>query len=123
MRPPLFERIGGESAIMAAVDRFYEKVRADELTRPFFVELDMEAQTRKQVAFMAWAFGRPEPYTGRDLRSAHARLVQERGLDNVHFDRVLLHLQDTLYELGVDERLVGEVLGILEGTRGQVLNR
>ena len=66
--PSLFERIGGEAAIMAAVDRFYEKVTADELTRPFFIGLDLAAQTRKQVSFMAWAFGGPAEYEPRGER-------------------------------------------------------
>ena len=43
------ERVGGQQAIMAAVDRFYEKVLADELTRPFFAALDMDAQIKKQI--------------------------------------------------------------------------
>ena len=65
---------------MAAVPIFYSRVLADDLTRPFFEKLDMETQTKKQVAFMTWAFGGPEDYKGRDLRSAHASLVQ-RGLN------------------------------------------
>ena len=49
----LYDRLGGEAAIMAAVDRFYQKVLADELTRPFFAGLDMDAQIRKQISFMS----------------------------------------------------------------------
>ena len=59
MSTPLYERIGGQAAVMAAVDLFYEKVMEDELTRPFFAGLDMSKQTTKQVAFMTWAFGGP----------------------------------------------------------------
>ena len=46
--------------MMAAVDLFYQKVTDDELTRPFFKDLDMKAQATKQVAFMTWAFGGAE---------------------------------------------------------------
>ena len=42
----LYERIGGEPAIMAAVDLFYAKVMNDTLTRPFFDGLDMNAQVQ-----------------------------------------------------------------------------
>ena len=76
MSQSLYERIGGEAAVMAAVDLFYKKVLEDELTRPFFAGLDMAAQSRKQVAFMMWAFGGPEPYKGRPLREAHKKLVE-----------------------------------------------
>lgn len=119
----LFERLGGEAAIMAAVDVFYDKVLADELTRPFFDGLEMDAQSRKQVSFMAWAFGGPKEYRGRDLRAAHARLVEEKGLSDVHFDAVAKHLEATLRELGVAEELVQEALTVIAGTRDQVLNR
>lgn len=118
----LFERIGGEPAIMAAVDRFYHKVLADELTRPFFAELDMRAQTKKQVAFMAWAFGGPAEYRGRDLRSAHETLIA-KGLGDVHFDAVAGHLAATLRELGVNEELVAESLALVARLRSEVLNR
>ncbi len=39
----LYERLGGESAIEAAVVTFYESVMADEQLAPFFVHLDLRA--------------------------------------------------------------------------------
>src|SRR6185503_3889084 len=91
----LYERLGGEAAIMAAVDVFYKKVLADDVTSPFFAGLDIETQIKKQIAFMAWAFGGPQEFKGRDLRSAHAGLV-ERGLGEQHFAAVVRHLESTL---------------------------
>src|SRR2546430_2168024 len=99
--PSLYVRLGGEAAIMVAVDLFYDKVLADDLTRPFFDGVDMAAQSRKMLAFMAWAFGGPEEFRGRGLRVAHAKLVQERGLHQRHFNAVAGHLQATLEEMGV----------------------
>jgi hemoglobin len=119
----LYDRLGGEAAIMAAVDRFYAKVMADELTRPFFAGLDMDAQIRKQIAFMSWAFGGPERYSARSLRAAHAKLVHDRGLGDAHFDAVAKHLQATLEELGIAPALVQEALSIVAGTRKEVLGR
>jgi hemoglobin len=119
----LYERIGGEAAILAAVDLFYAKVLADEITRPFFEGLDMAAQAKKQVAFMTWAFGGPEEYRGRDLKTAHEKLVQTQGLSDRHFDRVAFHLQSTLEELGVAPELTREALGIIASVRGEVLGR
>lgn len=118
----LYERIGGETALMAAIDLFYEKVMADELTRPFFVGLNMTAQVKKQLAFMTWAFGGPVEWKGRDLRTAHGPLL-ERGLGDQHFDAIAQHLQATLRELDVAEDLVSEVLNIVAGTRTEVLGR
>ena len=123
MQRSLYERIGGEAAIMAGVTLFYKKVLADPLTAPFFRSLDMPAQTMKQMAFMAWAFGGPEEYKGRSLREAHAGLVSERGLTDEHFDRIAKLLRETLNELELPKPLVDEALETIAGTREEVLGR
>lgn len=119
----LYEKIGGEAAVMAAVDLFYKKVLDDKVTKPFFEGLDMNKQIEKQVAFMTVAFGGPDEYKGRDLRSAHAGLVKNKGLSDEHFDAVAKHLDATLIELGVAQDLVDEAMGIVAGTRDEVLGR
>ena len=120
--PTLFERLGGEAAIEAAVVDFYERIMADPTLAPFFQHLDMGAQIKKQIAFMTMAFGGPSKYSGRDLRTAHAPLVK-KGLTDAHFDAVAGHLGDTLKELGIDERTTSEVLAVVGFTRQDVLNR
>ena len=123
MSKSLYERLGGEPAVLAAVARFYERIIADELTRPFFEGLDVHAQVKKQVAFMSIAFGGPHEYHGRDLTEAHVKLVKEKGLSDAHFDRVATHLEATLEELGVPEELVEEAMEIVGATREKVLGR
>ncbi len=123
MGTSLYDRLGGEAAVMAAVDIFYAKVLADELTRPFFEGLEMSAQTKKQVAFMTRAFGGPAAYQGRDLRTAHADLVKKKGLGDVHFDAIARHLDATLTELGVARDAIDEALAVVGSTRAEVLGR
>jgi len=118
--PTLYERLGGEAAVEAAVVRFYDKIMADASLAGFFEHLDMGAQINKQIAFMTMAFGGPNKYSGRDLRTAHAKLVQ-RGLGNAHFDAVAQHLSDTLDELGVASEVRDDVLALVGGTRKDVL--
>ena len=122
MEGSLYQRVGGEAAIMAAATLLYEKVLADPELAPFFGKLDMDQQVRKQVAFLSWAFGGPERYSFRSLGPAHARL-RDSGLSDRHFDRVAEHLAVTLRSLGVEEMLVEEALRIVEGTRAEVLGR
>lgn len=117
----LYSRLGGETAIMAAVEIFYRRVLADPATSRFFNGIDLAAQSRKMIGFMAVAFGGPKEHQGRDLRTAHARLVREQGLNHEHFDKVALHLKETLEELGVAKPLVDEALGIVATTRDAVL--
>jgi hemoglobin len=107
---------------MAAASSFYEKVLGDPDLAPFFVSLDMDQQVAKQVAFLSWAFGGPERYAFRPLGAAHARL-RAQGLTDVHFDRVVGHLADTLRELSIPDDLIEEALRIVEGTRAEVLGR
>ena len=123
MTKTLYERIGGEPAIMAAVNLFYEKLMKDEVTRPFFATLDMNAQVKKQIAFMSRALGGPVEYHGRGLRAAHAKLVAEQGLGDDHFDAVAGHLKATLEELGVEKTLVSEAITAVAGMRDEVLGR
>jgi hemoglobin len=122
VRESLYERLGGEAAIMAAATRFYERVLADPTVNHFFEGVNMEVQTRKLVGFMAWAFGGPDALKGRDLRAAHAALVK-RGLGDVHFDAIAKHLSGTLADLGVADDLAREALTIVAGTREEVLGR
>jgi hemoglobin len=118
----LFQRIGGEAAVEAAVDIFYRKVLADARIRTFFNAVDMDAQRAKQKAFLSMAFGGPKKYTGKDMREAHKKLVA-KGLNDSHFDAVAGHLQATLDELKVPKALAAEVMAIAGGARKDVLNR
>lgn len=116
----LYERLGGKAAIDASVDLFYSKVLSDELLRPFFDDVDMTRQKGKQRTFLAYAFGGPVKYEGKDLRAGHAHLV-ERGLGEQHFAAVAGHLAATLNELGVEASLVDEVMTIAASTHDDVL--
>ncbi|OQK18632.1 globin [Methyloprofundus sedimenti] len=118
----LYEQIGGEAAVNAAVDIFYRKVLSDERINTFFDDVDMEEQAAKQKAFLTMAFGGPHNYTGLDMRKGHAHLV-ERGLNDSHVDAVIEDLGDTLRELNVKEELIAQVAAIAESTRNDVLSR
>lgn len=122
MSESLYERMGGRDAIEAAVDIFYGKVLADDSISRFFAGVDMNQQRGKQKIFLAYAFGAPVKYEGKDMRQAHKHLV-ESGLNDSHFDAVVGHLQDTLVELKVPKELIAEVMVIAGSTRNDVLNR
>ncbi len=118
----LFEQLGGEAAVDAAVDVFYKKVLEDHRIYRFFDNVDMEKQAAKQKAFLTMAFGGPSDYSGKDLRAGHAKLVK-MGLDDSHFNAVLENLEATLIELGVEKELVEQVNALAETTRHDVLGK
>lgn len=118
----LFEALGGEAAIDAAVDRFYRHVLRDERINYWFDGIDMEKQAAKQKGFLTMAFGGPHHYTGDDMRHGHAHLVA-KGLNDTHFDAVLENLSKTLTEMGVAQDLIDRVIATAESTRTDVLGR
>jgi len=122
MSDSLFESIGGEAAVNAAVDLFYRKVLMDDTISHFFESTDMDAQRNKQKSFLTFAFGGPNNYSGKSLRDAHTPLVNN-GLNEAHFMAVAGHLQSTLDELGVPKELSTQVMAIAAGTIDDVLNR
>jgi hemoglobin len=119
----LFERLGGKNSVDMAVDMFYQKVLADHRISHLFAGVNMEQQRAKQKAFMTYAFGGAPNYSGLSMRKAHAWLVQEKGLNDVHFDAVAENLQETLRELNVPEETIMEVISIVASTRNDVLGK
>lgn len=118
----LYEELGGAPAVTAAVDVFYRYVLHDVRIRHFFDTVDMERQRNKQRAFLTYAFGGPNQYTGQDLREAHAHLVAQ-GLDDSHFDAVAEALAKALAEMEVPEELIQQALAVAASTREDVLGR
>ncbi len=122
MSNSLFERIGGNDAVSAAVDIFYTKVISDDHINSFFEGVDMQKQMRKMKSFLSYAFGADTPFHGKSMRVAHERLVKN-GLNDSHFDAVKNHIDTTLKELSVAQPLIDEVLAITESTRNDILNK
>lgn len=115
----LYGKIGGKAAVDAAVDLFYKKIVADAEVNHFFEDINMKRQISKQTAFIAAALGGPKPWTGKDLRKAHASL----DLTEKDFGIIAGHLKSTLEELKVDEALITQVMTIVGSTKDAVLNK
>lgn len=118
----LFDQLGGHDAVEAAVDNFYRKVLIDDRVSSFFDGVDMDRQRAKQKAFLTMAFGGPNNYSGRDMRTSHAPLVA-KGLNASHVDVIIELLGATLREMGVAEPLIQQVAAIAESARNDVLSR
>lgn len=114
----LYERIGGEPAISAAVDRFYERVLSDPDLKNFFNSVSMPRLKAHQHAFLSQALGGPRQYSGASMRDAHARLPIEQR----HFDGVAIHLVETLRELGVSEEIIAAIAAALTPLSAQIVN-
>ncbi len=123
MNNTLFERIGGENAVRAAVVKMYDKILSDESLAPFFENINVNKLRLSQIEFITCAFGGNSRYNGASLRAAHKNAVQSGGLTDIHFNLVAMHLKSAMQELGVADDLIAEALAIVETTRADVLNQ
>jgi hemoglobin len=120
--PTIFEAIGGDAALAAVVDDFYDRVLADPALAPFFAGTNMTRLKGRQAEFFAAALGGPVPYSGASIRDAH----RGRGITQQHFDLVAGHLVTALAAAGVPDATVAEIAGavaplareIVSGTPG-----
>ena len=122
MSKTLFERIGGDNAVKTTVIKMYDKILDDAELAPFFENIEVDQLRLSQSAFVTYAFGGPNHYTGKGLRHAHAGAVSH-GLKDKHFDRVAMHLKSAMQELNVPEGLIEEALAIVGSTRKDVLGQ
>lgn len=113
-----YEKLGGQNAVAAVVDRFYEKVLADERINHFFEHTDMEKQRKHQTAFISQALGGPS-FTGRSMEKAHEGM----NLQEVHWDAVLEHLASSLKESGVEDADIHSIAASLLPLKPHILNQ
>jgi hemoglobin len=114
----IYEAIGGEAALEAAVQRFYERVTADPSLTSFFQGTDLRRLRSHQIAFLGQALGGPTRYEGQGMQRAHQHLRIEQR----HFDLVVLHLTGTLRELAVSEEVIDTIVGRLAPLASQIVN-
>jgi hemoglobin len=118
----LYDDIGGARVVRAALDAFYPRVLADATLSAFFLGVDIERLKKTQEAFFATALGGSDAYAGRSLRDAHAR-TKRRGVNDDVFDRYVRVFKGVLVDLEVPGGKISQWIAILEGARGQILNR
>ncbi len=126
----VYEQLGGEAAIDAAVDILFHRVLADAYINRFFKDVDMEKQTAKrkvfltmQKTFLTMLTGGPNTYSAKEMRECHKHLVHDMGLNDSHFDHIICHLRSTLAELDVAPELIKTVVDAAESTRDDALDR
>jgi hemoglobin len=117
----LFDLVGGNPTVSAAIESFYDKVLADDRLRPFFERTDMAHLRARQSMFISMLLGGQVVYTGKDIHEAHAR-ARNHGLNDTHFDLFLTHFREALEEVGVNAEVAEKVIKLLEDRRNVVVN-
>lgn len=115
----VYEAIGGEDALVAVVDDFYERVLSDPQLAPFFAGANMNALKGKQVEYFAAALGGPAAYKGQTMKQVHAG----RGITQADFDKVAYHLTNALAAAGVPGDLVSQIIGAIAPLADDIVSR
>jgi hemoglobin len=105
----LYDRLGGQGAVVAVVDDFVGNVAADNRINKFFAKTDIPRLKRLLVEQICAGTGGPCTYTGRDMKSAHAGM----GINDAQFNALVEDLVKSLDKFKVPEKEKGELLGIL----------
>lgn len=105
----IYEAIGGQDALVAVVDDFYDRVLADPQLAPYFEGTRLAALKGKQVEFFTTALGGPDIYQGHSMKEVHAG----RGISRSDFDKVAYHLTGALTAASVPGHLVNQIIGAI----------
>ena len=115
----LYERLGGQPAIVAVVDDFVANVAADGRINRRFAGTDIPRLKRLLVEQVCAGAGGPCTYTGRDMVSTH------RGMNvtDAEFDALVEDLVRTLDKFNVPKKEQGELLAVLGPMRPQIVGK
>jgi len=115
----LYDELGGAAGVSTALGKFYPRVLADPTLSPFFEGVDFDDLAKRVGSFMAMATGGPADYQGQTLREVHTGMA----LSDEIFDRFVGTFEGVLTELGAGTEQITQVMALLNGARGEVLNR
>jgi len=112
---PLYQRIGGNSAILAIAEAVIRKLLLDEKLSPVLLEINLQTLLDKQKIFLESVFGANGPDSGdsENLREFYRKQINPR-LNDMHLDAALRHLKQVLVQLDVPEYEVAKLMADLE---------
>mmetsp|Transcript_26142 Transcript_26142/g.63748 ORF Transcript_26142/g.63748 Transcript_26142/m.63748 type:complete len:191 (+) Transcript_26142:112-684(+) len=105
----LLHRLGGAEALEAVLEMFFKGILQDDLLVPFFDDVNPALLKYHQKKFLSLAFTEiPADFDAKAyLIERHYRLFA-KGLNETHFDRVVVHLEAALSGLWVEPKLIAE---------------
>jgi len=108
-RANLYDALGGERVLRAAVERFTDVVEADSRINFTFAEADLGRFKQLLYEQLCHLSGGPCEYTGRDMRTAHAKLA----ITTAQFNALAEDLYIGLTQAGVPYRLQNKLMARL----------
>jgi hemoglobin len=122
-KKPLWDRLGGEPAVKAVIHDFVAAAAGDKAVnflRDGKFKLDAKGVEQLEtylVELVSATTGGPLKYTGRDMKSSHAGMK----ITDAEFDALAGLLIATLKKYKVPQAEMDELVGIVAGTRGDIV--
>ena len=115
----LYDRLGGQEAIVAVVDEFVANVAADTRINRYFASTDIPAFKVLLVEQICAGTGGPCQYTGRDMKTTHEGM----GISGAEFNALVEDLVNALNKFNVPDQEQGELLAILGPMQADIVER
>ncbi len=118
----LYERLGGYNTIAALADDLVRRMGSDQKLAKYFAGHgdDSRRKIRQlQVNMICEAAGGPCCYTGRDMKTVHKGM----GIDGVSWQAMISHLIGSLDSFNVEDADQKEILSLLNGIKGDIVER
>ena len=124
----LYTRLGGEPAIKAVVDDFVARAAGDPKVNFTRVGTAMAWNPSESnvahlklglVNLIGQLTGGPQKYTGRDMKTVHRGMM----ITDAEFNALAADLAASLDKFNVPAKEKGELMTIVAGTRGDIVER
>ena len=115
----LYESMGGEPALRAALDHFADIVVADDRINFTFAEANMAKFKQLLFEQLCNLSGGPCKYTGRDMRTSHVKLK----INNAEFNALAEDLYISLGQAGVPYRLQNKLMALLAPMQHDIVEK
>jgi hemoglobin len=114
----LYDKYGGFATINSIVVQFYDNLLENDDVSHFFENISMEKLIDHQTKFLCQVLGGPADYSGRELKDAHLPLkITEKD-----FGVVATVLRETLQTAGVEAQDLETIMGVVGGTKNQIVS-
>ncbi len=113
----LYERLGGETSIDGVVENFLYRIADDADMVGFFANTNIDYFAASLASKLCDVSDGPCRYEGPPMDRAH----QNMGLTDVHFNRLVEHLDAAMQEEGIGLRTRNELLGRLAPMYSEVM--
>lgn len=115
----LYDRLGGQPAIVAVVDDFVGNVAADNRINRYFARTDIPRLKKLLVEQICAGTGGPCTYTGRDMRTTHRGM----NITDADFDALVEDLVKSLDKFKVPAREKNELIAVLGPMKPQIVGQ